>query len=464
MDNSLNVSFWNSEVRSSSIPDNRYFHVAEPSFGSNGTLVFYAGNHFAARFVNSSGWEYVDPYYDFKGTTPSDGCDPGSLPFNFDLFWADQHVLYDKKHDIYIWIRQGKTFDSSCHDRTSNIDRVAISRDTKNWTVYDMQSDLLFPSLGPRIFFDYPQATLGNKYLYLTTSLIDTVKGESYGVIFRFSLNDLGNLTSARYDTLLDTHVEGIAPVNGIGKHNTLYFGAQIPQTNDRMKIYKWNENSQVAKTYKVSIDPWNDIHNVKYCGNSSKYWWCESDYSDSRIRDAWLYKNSINFLWNSITTYDKGRSWVPYIEVATFKLHDKITYDTNTRYRLTGKNFSWIYGAVTPGTDGPLAITAFNASGNITNPYMNLAFGIFNDSAKKWDMRSLLNSTSPLPVINDEMKEDFGWGDFLTIRQHVAATTNDDYIWDIGGFVLVGNRPQDTIPYFTMVKYTDVRSNETAK
>ena len=44
--NSPDLIFWKSKVRSPTIPDDRYFHVAEPSFGSNGTLVFYTANHF----------------------------------------------------------------------------------------------------------------------------------------------------------------------------------------------------------------------------------------------------------------------------------------------------------------------------------------------------------------------------------------------------------------------------------
>ena len=40
--NSPNLLFWKSKVRSPTIPDDRYFHVAEPSFGSNGyTCILY---------------------------------------------------------------------------------------------------------------------------------------------------------------------------------------------------------------------------------------------------------------------------------------------------------------------------------------------------------------------------------------------------------------------------------------
>ena len=136
--------------------------------------------------------------------------------------------------------------------------------------------------------------------------------------------------------------------------------------------------------------------------------------------------------------------SWIPYIEVATFKLGGNLTYDNNTKYRVTDKEHAWLYGSAMPSADGRLSVVAYTTSGNASSPHMNLAFGIFNDITKKWDMTSLINSSHALPVINDEGKEDFNWGDFLTIRQHVG-NNKDKFIWDVGGFVLSGNQSTDT-------------------
>lgn len=454
---SPNVIFSKSKVRSETIPDYRYFHVAEPSFASNGTLIFYTANHLASRFTNNSGWQYVDPYFDFQGVTPggntTSGNSSGATPLTFDIFWADQRALYSPAHKIYIWVRQSKTFDLSSGLQTSNIDRLAVSKDTRKWTAYDIQSDKFFTDIGSSNFFlDYPQIALGNKYLYMTTSLINENENKSYGVILRFPLNDLGNFTASSYGTFLDREVDGIIPVEGLGKNNTAYFGAQIPVTNDKIRIYEWAENSREPKFHDVRIDSWNDIHNTEYCGASSVYWWCKANFADSRIRSAWLFKNSINFLWNSVATNGNGTTWNPYIEIATIKLDDNFTYDNSAKYRVVDKNHTWIYASVVPSIDGRLGVAAFTTSGNASNPYMNLAFGVFNDTIKKWEMTDLVNSSFTLPVINDEGNEDFNWGDFLTIRQHVG-NYEDKYIWDIGGFVLSGNQSKDTDPYFIMVK-----------
>ena len=58
-------------------------------------------------------------------------------------------------------------------------------------------------------------------------------------------MNDLGNLTATGYEIYLDKNVEGISPVDGVGENNTVYFGTQIPYTNDRIRLYEWNEDSR---------------------------------------------------------------------------------------------------------------------------------------------------------------------------------------------------------------------------
>src|SRR5215207_243481 len=59
--------FWKSEVQSTTIPQEKYDNVGEPTFATNGNLIFYAGNHYAAKSVSGDEWQYIDPYYDFKG-------------------------------------------------------------------------------------------------------------------------------------------------------------------------------------------------------------------------------------------------------------------------------------------------------------------------------------------------------------------------------------------------------------
>ena len=188
----------------------------------------------------------MDPSFDFQA---ANGFDVHGTPIGkIDLFWADQRVIYDTNHKIFIWIRQGyEIVEGTTH---TNIDRLAISKDAIKWTVYDLRPDHIFSHLGIReALFDYPEIVINNKYLYFTSSIIafETQNtSKTYGSIIRFSLNDLGNETNAKYDAKLDRGVTSITPVDG--SNNPVYFGTHLGNDTSKMKIYSWNDNSDSTK------------------------------------------------------------------------------------------------------------------------------------------------------------------------------------------------------------------------
>ena len=81
----------------------------------------------------------------------------------------------------------------------------------------------------------------------------------------------------------------------------------------------------------------------------------------------------------------------------------------------------------------------------------MNLAFGTFNESSKKWDMMPILESNSSLPVKNEKGEPDYNFGDFITIRKHHGDPS--DFKWDIGGYVIMGDKYNDIESYFIKAK-----------
>jgi len=432
-----------SKVTSNSIPKYRYDNVGEPSFANNGSIVFYTGNHYAARSMDKTTWEYVDPFFDFKGNEIDFNWNPTYKIL--DLFWADQRAIFDSKHNLFIWLRQGEI--KYLGNVATNIDRLAVSKDLNTWTVYDLRPRIIFGNSGlidP--VFDYPELITNDKYLYLTSGVFDYGSNKNYGSIVRFSLNDLGNLTATDFTSKLDEEVKDITPVDGT--QNPVYFGTHLPDNSSKMKIYSWEDNSNSTIEQYVNIQPWNDIHNSEICGLDSELWWCKA-HTSSKIRSSWLYNNSINFLWNAVVTYDNGTDWHPYIDVATFDL-DTMSYER--KYHLSDESIPWIFGAAIPGKNGLLGIIGYYTSNNYTNPYLHFAFGIFDHTDNKWKMTKLLSSSNPLPVINEDGKKDYNWGDFLTIRKH-PDRSKDDYIWDAGGYILVGKYSDDIEPYFITIK-----------
>ena len=247
---------------------------------------------------------------------------------------------------------------------------------------------------------------INNKYLYFTSSISDFNTHKVYGAIIRFSLDDLGNNTNVRYDAKLDLDVKSITPVDGA--NNPEYFGTHLSNDTSKMKVYSWKDNSNTTEEQIVNISAWNDIHNTEYCTTRSDLWWCKA-HTSSKIRSAWLYDNTINFLWNAVVTYDKGKTWHPYVDVATFKLRKNMKYER--KYYLVDNSKEWVFGAVTPDKNNRLGIIAYYVTTNSTNPYFNLAFGLFNHTSNKWDLGTLVPSTSNMPVRDEHNRTDYTWG-----------------------------------------------------
>jgi hypothetical protein len=451
----LNASkIWKSKVSSVSIPHQKYDNVAEPSFASNGTLVLYAGNHFAARSLGANEWEYVDPSFDLKGLQEVNTTDANFSRLVTPIFKADQHVEYDPVRKMFLWVRQSEQV--FIGGGVSNIDRLAVSRDLDHWVVYDLISiDVLNQAGLIEPVFDYPDTVLTDKYLYMTTSVYDD--NAKYGMVFRFSLDDLsdsidqpaGDRTAINYEFVLDRNVETIAPVDGAS--NPMYFGSHLPRNNTIMRIYTWFDDSPSLNSTDVEITPWNNIKNRAACTNPDR-WWCNANTS-SRVTSAWMSENTVNFMWNAILSYNRGDSWLPYIDSATLYVNESLGYER--RYHLADPNNFWIYGAASPSKAGDLGVSAFyvdtSAPNSTAQPYMNFAFGVFNNTENTWEMMPILNSSAPLPVLNEERNKDYNFGDFLTTKAHLV---NDGiYSWDSGGYIIVGPNYDDVEPYYIKIK-----------
>jgi len=448
---------WKYRINSDLTIHKDFDNVGEPAFANNGSLVFYAGNHYAGRLIDKGVWQFVDPNFDFKGmqstgsdTTMGDIASGGEkiVP----LFKADQHIEYDPIHKIYLWIRQSVPILFA--GAPSNIERLAISKDTHNWVVLDLVSTSVLNNAHiSRAYLDYPDTTLSDKFFYATTTVYDLNEGKQYGLITRFSLDDLANSIDNpkvfNYDVVLDRDVEQITPVNGAS--NPMSFGAHLLNESS-MKLYFWNNHSSVPVPINISILPWTSINDPKICQSNPQTWWCKAN-TDSRIRSAWMQGSSINFMWNALGSFGNGTTWIPYVDSATFYLGKKDTYER--KFLISEDGRPWIFGAASTAANGDLGASAYYFNMDkpkpLEHPYFNQAFGVFNNTSNKWDMMPILNSTYPLPVLNEENKPDYNFGDFFTTKPHVEGDAG--YRWDNGAYVITGENYYDVEPYFMMVK-----------
>lgn len=452
---------WFSWMDSSTIPPINLDNVAEPTFGiNNQNDIFYAGNHFAARLIDYP-WQFVDPNFDFKGKElvfDSDRNETGEI---IDLFKADQHIEYDPLRDMFLWLRLSD--DIEIDGSGTNILRLAVSKDTVNWLAYDfVAKDVLNEASIPLALFDYPDTILSKDNLYITTSVYDVFGEALNGVILRIPLNplssDLNMLQSIHapasrfnYEIILDKEVNQILPVQG--SPNPIYFGAQVPFSNSEMKIYQWTENDPDIQSTILEIEPYNKINNENICnsGGNVSYWWCYGN-TDSRLRSAWFFQNSLNFLWNSVTSYDSGQTWIPYVDSVTFYIDQD--YYQEKKYHLADNSTGWLFGSGTSNY-GKIGVGALyydlNTSNGQSNPLINYAFGKYNDHIGKWEMSKFFESSHPLPVIDENGNADFNIGDFLTTKPHRMDDRN--FLFDASGYVIVGENYYDIINFLLLVR-----------
>jgi hypothetical protein len=125
----------------------------------------------------------------------------------------------------------------------------------------------------------------------------------------------------------------------------------------------------------------------------------------------GWLSKDTIGFFWNANSggksTNNATFNW-PYINAATFKLNDNISY--SGRPYPWSPNFAWAYGYAAPDKNGDIGIGAFFGGGTSNfNPSIAMGIPSSNGSTKPWNLKVVLRGTNG--------PADGQWGDYMRVR-----------------------------------------------
>jgi hypothetical protein len=444
------------------IPKEKLGSINEPSVASKGDLIFYVGNYYAARSTDGGQtWEFLDPYYDFGNMQNP----------QIHKFCCDQRVIYDEKNDIFIWYRQGeipqdlyKTINS-----TTNKITLGISNDTYSWYMYDIYpTEILKNDLKKYYQLDFPEISLGNKFLYITSNLVykpvDSSKGNTnfgnsdseipyYAVIFRIPLDQLNNNNFTSYEYMFIFYRHVFTPIQD--PSDTLYWATFY---ENKMLVYSWSEKDNEFFENVVNVAPYYKIDsNGKQCDSKEFAFWCID--MESIITAGWKGNNTIGFLWNALYPIVKDNRTIynTYIDGAIFELNEdgSVNSESYKRTYIMSPNYSWLMGSTSPNNNGEIGIVSFY--GNNDDIPIGVAFGKLINSTK-WDMISLINSTSKLPIFFENCNQSprfqkgctsYLIGDFLTIR---ANSENDNH-WDIAAYVFNGTREHDVTPYYFITR-----------
>jgi len=200
------VNFANNPVASSGLAS----LVDEPSVANKGPMVFYTGNHYAARSSDGGfSWSSVDPFGDM-----SDFC-------------CDQDVIYVPSRSLFIWERMGDPGTVGV-----NHIRLGVSPDATNWGFFDLHpSDI--DAAWTNQYIDFPNLAFSNNYAYLTGNLFSSTGGYQRTVVLRFSLDSLKtNRLSYSYYYASATGIFNLVKVFNFatvqGATDTMYWGAHV--------------------------------------------------------------------------------------------------------------------------------------------------------------------------------------------------------------------------------------------
>lgn len=397
--------------------------IDEPAVANDRQLVFYTGNHYVAKSVNGgSSWSYINQ----KSDMPDYCC--------------DQDIVFDPVNHIFIWDRMGQP-DTNGENRL----RIGVSHDAITWFFYDIRPRLL-ESSWEHLNFDYPQVALSNHYLFLTSDIYGRTPNSNCSdpsqqcysdpqdtIVIRAELNSLSTGLSTRFAFFVGGSKDlSFFPVQGAT--DTMYWGSQV--SNNHMKVYSWNDASNIIISNYHHIIAWTDLPDDRHmsCSGPDNNNWCYNSYPTT-ITGGFLYNGKVGFFWN-VPAGNGFRH--PYIYAAIF---DSRTSDLRYigRQYIYSPNYAWEYGYGSPSNNG-LGIVANYGGGSF---YPSVAAGIFDDitSIHSRQMHSIVVGTDgPAPAPDGSN----GWGDYIRVRPFSGIVSSG--LWVASGFTLQGGKTSEFV------------------
>jgi hypothetical protein len=371
--------------------------TCEPTGASNNNRFMLTGNWFAST-SNDAGatWLHVDPFTQF----PKAGGG----------FCCDQVVLYNPRHDLWIWLLQYDTAPS-----VGNIFRLAVCDDSSfgTWRYWDVAPTDLDPSW-TTLWFDYPDMAFTDDHLFITfNAFIGNAWKRSF--VFRMPLASLAPAASLSYRWWATTRNGSIRLCRGLGA--TMYMGSHNPP--GQIRLFQWADSATSISYTDITVRPYS---NGPYSapGPSSRNW---LNRLDDRITGAWVGAGVIGFMWSA--SRDAKHPW-PYIRVVRVDEASKTLVDEPD---IWSASTGWAYPAAAGNTSGDVGISAYYG-GSTHHPSHVVGF---HDGAA-W--------TTHVSQTSTDDPGSGAWGDYVSCH----ADHSDGTRWVAAGFTLQGGSARANI------------------
>ncbi|MGV3719376.1 MAG: pre-peptidase C-terminal domain-containing protein [Actinomycetota bacterium] len=388
--------------------------ILEPSTASNGNVVMYTGNWFAAVSTNGgASFSYINPYTTFP---PSDGG-----------FCCDQVLQYIPSIDRFIWLLQYVKNGAS-----QNRQRLAYASTAQaaagQWSFLDITSANL--SLANQ-WLDYPALGVGANTLYLTTNVFNSADNftRSMAIALPFTMFTSGTTSFSSFSV---TDTGSLHPAQNMGTR--AYIAAH--NSSSSLRVYHWDEGNSPFQ-HNVTVPSWSS---GPYSSTTpGGFNWLAR--VDSRITAATVVGSEIWVGWTAAAGGAYSRPQ-PYANIVRVRASD-FAFLGDERSIQFGAIAAAAYPSINTNSNGEVAISYAWGGGGTLVP--NTAIGFLTGGDRR-QYSVTAGTHGPGAQV---------WGDYLTVRvdgQNAKA-------FSATGYALVGGTGNaNSVPtYFKFGRASDI-------
>lgn len=414
--------------------------TSESSLGSNGRVVFWTQNWYAAVSGDrGQNFTYINSFDNFPADGTNDPVNRG--------FCCDQIAYYERTRGLTLWLLQYNP------DNNTNTQRLAVARSqadvlNNNWLFYDFTPAVYgfnVPPTGATGFWlDFPDMAVSDSFLYLTTNVFPRVPVAGPGVtlcpgttcnrgatppqtccsvgavIARIQLDQLAQGGALNFGFYTDSH----APYRCTqGAHGTMYWGSH--NSNTQIRIYRWAENS--------SNIAWDDVDHAAFNTTPAAGMTATSPdgtnfagFADTRVLGAYVSNGVIGFMWNAAQSAPPATAFpFPHVWVVRFNENDRTLLSEG---QVFNNSYAFLYPSVQVNDRGHLGgMMAWGGGTLFPNGLAWIADDFNNGTITPLENFTFAAGNSG-PASNR-------WGDYSTTRINVPYGNT----WVGGGYVLIG-------------------------
>jgi hypothetical protein len=386
--------------------NNTASNVGEPSVASNGQVVFYTGNWYAAISVDGGDtFRFVNPNSSFPNPPNQRFC-------------CDQVVHYIKKIDTFVWLLQYGRTDGQEGD---NIQRLAFARTADaregRWRLFDITTQ----AVGlPGLFLDFPDLAVGTNMLYMTTNAFEEGAWRA-SVVVRLPLAGIksGNITAQRFIS------RGVASLRVAQNCTTRAIFAGHVNTST-LRVFTWDENSTQVTPRDVAVARWAGGNGYLSRTPDGGNWLGRAD---PRLTGATVRGSEVWFAWGSNRGGVNNRPH-PFVQIARLRTSDFAVIDNVNIW-------------------DPSSATCYAALSTNSASEVGVSYMVGGGPRFPSHVVGILTGTRKDAIVAEGVRapDDEQWGDYLTVRRHYPKQR----LFSATGFTLQGGAAQDSTPRYVL-------------